>query len=257
MKDEDCLNIERLEGYWRDFVLSFPWTTNLDSAVVASYPKLPYYETNHVANINIDEDEAEDFLEEVTKDPVLHDSPTLWFRVSPITRPESFGFLLEKKGFRRDFETSVMTFKRNRVHITNDGVRINQISKHVTEDWKRTMCTIFGVPPEWKDGFDDYVGSYTRKGARCYLAYINDEPVGTSSLLSLRGCGGIFSVGTLKQYRGRGIGTALTMRALTDSAEEGNTLHLLYADKGEYAEHLYKKMGFNIDYTVTWFVKEI
>ena len=150
---------------------------NLDGAVVALYPKLPYYEPNHVANINVDEDEAEDFLERVTKNFVLHDFRTLWFRVSPITRPESFSSLLEKKGFRRDFETSVMTFKRNRVHIPNGGVRINEISKNVIDDWKKTMCTIFGVPPEWKDGFDDYMGAYIRKGGRCYLAYINDEPV--------------------------------------------------------------------------------
>jgi len=69
--------------------------------------------------------------------------------------------------------------------------------------------------------------------------------------------GGIFTVGTLKEHRRRGVGTALTLHVLNDSLREGNTLHLLYVDKGDYAEHLYKRIGFEIHHKATWLVKEI
>jgi ribosomal protein S18 acetylase RimI-like enzyme len=61
----------------------------------------------------------------------------------------------------------------------------------------------------------------------------------------------------MEEHRRKGIGTALTLHALRDSLREGNTLHLLYVDKGDYAENLYKKIGFKVHHTATWFIKEL
>ena len=99
--------------------------------------------------------------------------------------------------------------------------------------------------------------AYIGRGARCYLAYVDDKPVGTCSLLSLNGCSGIFSVGTLEDCRRQGVGSALTVRAVRDSVSEGNSIHLLYVDQGEYAEHLYREIGFETDHTIAWFVKAL
>lgn len=68
--------------------------------------------------------------------------------------------------------------------------------------------------------------------------------------------GGIFSVGTLKEYRRRGVGTTLTVHAVMDSIDEGNNLHTLQTAEGGYAERLYKKIGFVIDHTTSYFVKK-
>jgi predicted GNAT family acetyltransferase len=69
--------------------------------------------------------------------------------------------------------------------------------------------------------------------------------------------GGIFNVGTLKEYRNHGIGTALTAKALLDSVDEGNDLHTLQTIKGGNAERLYQQIGFKTDHTVTFFVKKL
>lgn len=259
MKELNTIKIlERLEEYWRDFVLVFPWATDMKEAVVASYPKLPYYEPNHAASINVDENAAKNLLRNIVKHFVSQGSPAVWFRISPLTCPSSFSSFLEENGFRKDFETSVMTFKGGRLKDSIiPNVRIKEISKREIEVWKALVCTIFAVPPEWREGFDTYVRAYVSRGARCYLAYIDDRPVGTCSLLSLDRSGGIFTVGTLEEYRRRGIGSALTVHALSSSVKEGNTLHLLYVEKGEYAEHLYRRIGFETHHTATWFVKEL
>ena len=250
--------LERLEKYWRDFVLVFPWATDMKAAVVASYPKLPYYEPNHAANINVEKNAARNLLDRIIQHFVSERSPAIWFRISPLTCPESFRSFLEEDGFRKDFETSVMTFKGGLLKDSIiPSVQIKEIPKHEIESWKALVPTIFGVPSEWKEGFDKYVHAYVNGGGRCYLAYIDEKPVGTCSLLSLDKSGGIFTVGTLKEYRRRGIGSGLTLHALNDSIKEGNTLHLLYIDKGEYAEHLYRKIGFEIHHTITWLVKEL
>jgi predicted acetyltransferase len=81
--------------------------------------------------------------------------------------------------------------------------------------------------------------------------------VGTCALISSMKTGGIFSVGTLKEYRGRGIATAMTLSALKYSLDEGNTLHTLQAEKGGYSERIYREMGFETDHTIAYFVRTV
>jgi ribosomal protein S18 acetylase RimI-like enzyme len=69
--------------------------------------------------------------------------------------------------------------------------------------------------------------------------------------------GGVFSVGTLREFRGRGVATAMTLRAVKDSLDEGNTLHTLQTEKDGYPERLYKRMGFETDHTVAFFAKTV
>jgi ribosomal protein S18 acetylase RimI-like enzyme len=96
-----------------------------------------------------------------------------------------------------------------------------------------------------------------RKGAKLYLAYVEGKPVGTSGLLSLMKTGGIFFVGTLEEYRRRGIGTTLTAHTVMDSIREGNDLHTLQTEKGGNAERLYRKIGFVTDHTISYYVKNL
>lgn len=176
--------LERLEKYWRDFVLVFPWAKDMKAAVCASYPKLRYYEPNHAAYINVNENAVKDLLKYIVKHFVSKGSPDIWFRISPLARPEFFSSFLAKNGFRKDFETSVMTFRGSQVKgSVTPRMRIEEISKREIEVWKALVCAILGVPPEWEEGFDMYVRAYMSKRARCYLAYTDDRPVGTCSLL--------------------------------------------------------------------------
>jgi hypothetical protein len=41
-----------------------------------------------------------------------------------------------------------------------------------------------------------------------------------------------------------------------ESIKEGNDLHTLQTAKGGNAERLYKKVGFEVDHIVSWYVKE-
>jgi ribosomal protein S18 acetylase RimI-like enzyme len=110
---------------------------------------------------------------------------------------------------------------------------------------------------EWKKGWDRLFCRLMEKGMKFYLGYFEGKPAGISALLSLGKIGGIFNVGTLKEYRRRGIGTALTVYALKNSIFEGNDLHTLQTAKGGEAERLYKKIGFEIDHTISFFTKDL
>ena len=250
-------SVERLEQFWHNLVLTMvPLAKDINGAVVTCYPEVPIFPCNHAATINVDENEAEDLLNRVTKYFLSRGSPYACFRTSPLTRPRWFNSLLEDNGFERKLEESVMVFKGKQVEDKlNPDVKVKEISESEIDVYNKLFLTIFEMPIEWKGGLDRLFLEWIRKGAKFYLAYVEGKPVGTCTLLSLLKIGGIFNVGTLEEYRRRGIGTTLTVNAVMDSIKEGNNLHTLQTAKGGYAERLYRKIGFETDHTIPWFVK--
>lgn len=249
---------EKLEQFWHNMVLTFPWAKELKGAVVIYYPEVPIPQFNHAADINAGENEVENLLNRITKYFMSKDSPEVRFRISPLTRPTSFSSFLQNHGFKKEDEESVLVFRKNHLeHKLNPEVKVREISEGEIDTYSELIVKIFEMSLDWKEGVDKFVLESMRKGAKLYLAYVDERPVGTSSLFSLGEASGIFNVGTLKEYRRCGIGTTLTAHALLDSIEEGNTLHLLHAGKSGNAERLYRKIGFEIDHTITWFVKKL
>ena len=251
-------SIKRIEQFWRNLVLNFSWGTNLNGAVVGCYPEVPIPQFNHVADIDVKEDESENLLNRVTKYFASKGSSQVWFRISPLTRPSSFSSFLRNHGFEKKEEESAMVFEGKQVEDKlNPEVKVKKISESEIDVYNKLLLTIFEMPIEWKKGVDRFILEGIRKGAKCYLAYVDGKPVGISGLFSVRKTGGIFNVGTLEEYRRRGIGTTLTAYAVRDSIKEGNTLHILHTGKGGNAERLYRKIGFETDHTITWFVKKL
>jgi len=245
-----------LEHFWHNFLLSFPPSKDINGAIVICYPQLPINLSNHVADINVKEYEAEDLLNRVEEYFLSKGAPHVYFRITPLTRPKSFTSLLEEHGFIKETEDLVMVFKgKPMVDKLNPKVKVKEISENEIEVFSSLLLTIFEMPIQWKEGFDQLIRNMLLKVGKNYLAYFEGRPVGTCSLISFKRTGGIFNVGTLKEYRSLGIGTTLTLHAVLDSMSKGKNLHTLQTLKGGNAEQFYKKIGFEIDHTVSWFVK--
>lgn len=251
-------DIERLEQFWQNLVLTFPEAKDVNGTVVACYPELPMPPCNHAANINVNEDEVENLLNRVAEYFQSRGSASVRFRITPLTRPRTFSSFLEDHGFEKEAEDSVMVFKGERLEDKlNLEVKVKEISESKLDVHNKFLFTIFEMPIEWKNGLDRFIPDWLRKGGKCYLAYVEGKPVGTCALFSLIRTGGIFSVGTLKEYRNRGIGTTLAVHAVLDSISEGNDLHTLQTAKCGNAERLYREIGFVTDHTISWFVKKL
>jgi GNAT superfamily N-acetyltransferase len=252
-------NVERLEKFWHNLVLTLPWVIDMNGAVVIHCPEMPVPLFNNATSINVNEDEAENLLNKVINYFSSRGFPFACFRISPLTHPRSFTSLLECYGFERkpEHEQSVMVFKEKPLEDKlNPAVKVEEISKDEIDLFDRLLIRSFKMSIEWKEVFNKINLEWMRKGAKHYLAYVEGKTVGTTTLISLMKTGGIFSVGTLKEYRRRGVGTTLTVHALMDSINEGNDLHTLQATKGGDAERLYQKIGFKIDHTISYFVKD-
>lgn len=250
--------IERHEQFWHKFVLTIPFAEEVKGAVLTCYPELPAFHFNHAASINVKDEETDHLLKMVTKYFQARGSIDVCFRTSPITRPRTFISFLENNGFERKLEESVMVFKGKHLKDKlNPEIKIEEISEREIDVYAELFLTNFEMPTEWKKGIKRLALNWIQQGWKCYLAYSKEKPVGTCLLSSLGRTGGIFNVGTLKEYRRQGIGTTLTVRAIMDSIDEGNSLHTLETDKGGNAERLYEKIGFESDHTISYFAREI
>lgn len=149
-----------------------------------------------------------------------------------------------------------MVFKGKRLEDKlKPDIKVKETSKSEMNVYNKLMFTIFEMPIEWKKGWDKLIPIWIKKGMKSYLAYVERKPVGIASLFSSMKTGCIFNLGTLKEYRKRGIGTTLTAKTVMDSIKEGNSIHTLQAEKGGNAERLYKEIGFEIDHTISFYVK--
>jgi ribosomal protein S18 acetylase RimI-like enzyme len=213
---------------------------------------------NSAADINVKEDEAEDLLNRVTKHFQSAGSSVVRFRITPLTRPRTFGSFLESHGFERKGEESIMVFTGGQLEgkLSKD-VKVREISESEVDVGNTVASAAFEFPTEWRREFDNFTLDCMQKGGRYFVGYVGEKPVGTSFLFSLIKTGAIFVVGTLEEYRKRGVATTLTVHTVMESIKQGNDLHTLQTAKGGNAEKLYKEIGFEVDHTASWYVKKL
>lgn len=79
-------------------------------------------------------------------------------------------------------------------------------------------------------------------GARCYVGEMYGAPVATGYALTQGAAIGVFNIATLRPFRGRGFGSAVTARAVADGAAAGAEWAWLQATAAGYP--VYERLGF-------------
>ncbi len=88
--------------------------------------------------------------------------------------------------------------------------------------------------------------------ASAFLAYYDGNPVASSLVFYEAGVAGIYSVTTLEEARGKGIGTAITLAPLNEAKKLGYEIAILQSS--DMALNMYKHMGFKEYCKIEWFV---
>ena len=78
--------------------------------------------------------------------------------------------------------------------------------------------------------------------SRRFVAWLDGEPVATSRLSMAGGAAGLYTVVTMPEARGRGIGRAMTLTALLAGREAGMRIGALQAT--EMGHRIYARLGF-------------
>lgn len=172
--------------------------------------------------------------------------PALWL-VWPSTRPAGLGEALVAYGLARGGDQPGMALELaawSADVFPMAGARIRQVTDaDLLETWMASMVTGFGFPEDMRAGMRTLcAGMGYAPPFSHYLAYLDDAPVATATLLCADGVAGIYNVATLPEARGRGIGSAITAAALRVGRELG--CHTAILSASTMGEPVYRRLGF-------------
>jgi len=152
----------------------------------------------------------------------------------------------EAAGLRLVFEMPEMVL-RSRVPegAPPEGVEIRRLRTEAeAEDYWRVAAAAYasiGFPPEVFAFYEDHRGLLADNAAS-FLAYLDGSAVAIATTIASHGVAGIYWVGSLEAARGKGLGRAMTAKAINAGFDLGAEVASLQASP--MGEPLYRSMGF-------------
>jgi GNAT superfamily N-acetyltransferase len=202
---------------------------------------------NGVFQAQLDADELAAQIEDAMAQLKAIVAPMYWW-TGPATRPADLGKHLQAHGLQHEYDfpgmaTDLVTLGEAEppAGLTIERVRDAQSLR----TWCDVLTRGFGMPGLVGDVFQD---AFVRTGLgddlpwRWYLGLAGGESVATSSVVLSAGVAGIYYVATLPEARGRGIGTAMSLKPLLDAREMGYRISILRSS--EMGVGVYRRLGF-------------
>jgi hypothetical protein len=117
--------------------------------------------------------------------------------------------------------------------------RVNDLPSLV--QYADVLARGFGMAPELGRAFAS-PAMLSLTDVSLYTGFVDGEAVATSALFMSHGVAGVYNVSTIDAYRRRGIGEAITWRAVMDGAAAGCRMSSLQAS--DMGRPVYERMGF-------------
>lgn len=183
--------------------------------------------------------------------------PFSWW-VGPADQPEGLGAALEAAGLQRSESEVAMAGSISSLRLglaPPPGLEIRPVrSSGELLDFARIVSRNWDPP-------DTNVLAYYQRAEtlllqpscplKLYVGYIEGEPVSSAELTLAGPTAGLYNIATLKEFRGRGIGTAITVAPLQDALAAGCETAILQAAPDGL--RIYERVGFSAFGEITEF----
>lgn len=204
-----------------------------------------------VAWCNFEPDTVEQRLDDLIAVADARRAALLWW-LAPHHGPPDLGDRLQRRGFAQVDSTAAMAMDLDRLPEPSDlpGVRIKLLEDAADVDTYVDLLLRewqLSHPSTASDG-----GEVRRRhllgklgndpDSRRFIAWLNGRPVATSRLSMTGGAAGLYTVITMPEARGRGIGREMTLRAIHAGREAGMRIGTLQAT--DMGLRVYSKLGF-------------
>jgi hypothetical protein len=212
---------------------------------------------SYATNVNLNEKTLQKSIEKIVsffKEKGRR--PTVYF--TPSTRPRNLPQILERSGFKPKYNDAWMFYERNEPKIAMpQGFVIKEVkTKAEIKIFVNTLNKSYSgatpeepygaIPPEYgKCLYDSFKGS--ARGIRTihYLGILSKKPVALSTLIYSGRFGCIYNIGTIPSFRGKGIGTAITMHTVADAMKNKVRIIFLQTEQGSFNEKYFASLGFS------------
>lgn len=188
---------------------------------------------------------------------------------TPFTKPQDLPLIIKKSGFKSKYKDAWMFYEKTMPRVVMPK---NFIIKQVrTRQEMRLFVDVFnraysGTTPEEAYGalpkeyreclFDSFIKLKKDKTVIHYLGILNKKPVGIATLIYSGNFGCIYNVGTIPNYRKKGIGSTLTLNAVADSMRNNAKIVFLQTEQKSYNEKYYTGLGFSTKFIGEGFILE-
>jgi predicted acetyltransferase len=127
--------------------------------------------------------------------------------------------------------------------ILEEGFVISFVQTiHDLEIWKKVIVEVIGL--DFESVATGYVMAGIDEPLHHYIGWSNGQPVALSSVCYGDGVAGIYAVATRSDYRGRGFGRAMTLKALYNAKDRGYEIAVLTSSN--LGLPVYQQIGFEI-----------
>lgn len=240
---------ENIVEFFRAFGKVAPNATVHDAAdVFYSLTSVAFPVFNSVLRARLSAAEAETTIASLRAAARERNVPLLWW-VGPGSSPSDLGRRLVARGFAHASTLPGMSADLDALAEPEPGTPELTIAR-VTDAstarlWAKLLCDGFAMPQFAGDALYDFTlatGFSHEAPLRNYVAWWNGMPVATSSLFTAAGVAGIYNVATVRAARHRGVGRAMTLRAMLDAKNRGFRAAILQASSAGI--RVYESLGF-------------
>jgi GNAT superfamily N-acetyltransferase len=160
---------------------------------------------------------------------------------------------LQKRKYVLHDTMSVLLYEsRYKLKYSTD-ISIEKVKRDKMEDWVNVYCSSFDSE-NWKNEIMRRV-SNSFGSFQLYIANMKGSPAGCVALFERNSLLGLYCLGTLTKYRGKGIASALVAIS-ADIAKENELKLFLQSFKGDGFINYYVKRGFTQIYTKEIYTKD-
>jgi ribosomal protein S18 acetylase RimI-like enzyme len=199
---------------------------------------------NRILKTNLSTEEIDQKIQE-TIDYFESKSLPFYWQVDPQSRPKDLADRLEKAGLeRRESPGMAIEIENLVVPQEPEGFRYERAtSPEKIEEYAKLLVKAYGMP---EFGWDFLTGCINNIGVvedfQHYIGYLDDKPVGTSSVLYGVGVAGLYNVSTLPEARGNRVGSIMFAVPYADAADRGYKIGILHSSPMGY--NMYRRLGF-------------
>lgn len=217
-------------------------------------PHVPVPRFNHVSMVRLEEERVPDFLMEARAFFRRRGLPACSILTTPATKPAGLADRLYAMGYTCE-TNPVMLWDGEFRPAVNPGVRVVVAPREQADLVFQLIRQIF-FPDSSDPGaayLRDGVEVSYNIGSLNYIAYSGENPVGVGSLFIRGEMGGIYNMGTLPAFRGRGIASTVMATCLEDAERLG--CRYVGLTPTQMGRPLYESLGFREIYQERYFAQ--
>jgi hypothetical protein len=229
-----------------------------DDLTLMSSTEYPSPDANQAFLLRATEATADALIDEVTAYFKAKEVPAAIY-ISPACTPSDLAQRLLKRGFvKQEPDESWLVFEHlqaAKAPKTDPKIVIRQVEKSEVGLFAEVMAAAYEMPSEWVPVVANAIGpSIGQPNFRHYLAYINQQPAATLTLMRHKEYVVVGSGGVLPQHRGSALIFNLAVNVLSQARDEGVDTVIGQTTLGPIFERFLRICGFKLAFKRTGYL---